>query len=259
MVDPVFAKTTKTRNGEPLHPHRAAIGCGSIGGWAPSNKPEKLRQLPPISQSLFQNARIFTDTVQHLEMLSLKLIALLLRHPFFRQQTPAVNDFFSFEIPATIQPLLSEAAFSNYALTPGNQTVRSTLTGLSAGDLFPRGIKDEPMAQCCLSGIWLLHNFLNESHEISQSIHSREGSYWHGIMHRLEGDYWNSKYWFRKTGNHPCLEHVLGTHSWNPSDFTDQCESHAEQNEQLSPALQEIAAAEWRALFDYCYTNASHD
>ena len=115
------------------------------------------------------------------------------------------------------------------------------------------------MAQCCLSGLWLLHNFLNESHEISQSIQSPEGSYWHGIMHRMEGDYWNSKYWFRKTGNHPCLKNVLGTSSWNPSDFTDQCESHGEQNEHLSLALQGIALAEWRALFEYCFTHASDD
>lgn len=170
-----------------------------------------------------------------------------------------MNNFFSFEIPSAIQPILHDKAFSNYALAPANQEFKSRLTDLSPSDCFPLGIKDEPMAQCCLSGLWLLHNFLNESHEISQSIQSPEGSYWHGIMHRMEGDYWNSKYWFRKTGNHPCLKNVLGTSSWNPSDFTDQCESHGEQNEHLSPALQEIALAEWRALFEYCFTHASDD
>ena len=192
-------------------------------------------------------------------MLSLKLTALQIRFFLFRQQTPAVNNFFSFEIPSAIQPFLRNKAFSNYALAPANQELKYRLTGLSLGDCFPLGIKDEPMAQCCLSGLWLLHNFLNESHEISQSIESPEGSYWHGIMHRLEGDYWNSKYWFRKVGKHPSLKNVLGTSSWNPSDFTDQCESHREQNEQLSSALQEIALAEWRALFGYCYTHASDD
>lgn len=192
-------------------------------------------------------------------MLSLKLIALQIRFFLFRQQTSAVNNFFSLEIPAAIQPILRDKAFSNYALAPANQESKSQLTDLSLGDCFPLGIKDEQMAQCCLSGLWLLHNFLNEAHEISQSIQSPEGSYWHGIMHRMEGDYWNSKYWFRKTGNHPCLKNVLGTSSWNPSDFTDQCESHGEQNEHLSPALQEIALAEWRALFEYCLTHASDD
>jgi hypothetical protein len=170
-----------------------------------------------------------------------------------------VNNFLSLEIPPAIQPILSDEAFRNYALTSSNQKAKSELVKLSVGDCFPRGVKDDSMAQCCLSGLWLLHNFLNESHEISQSIQSPEGSYWHGIMHRMEGDYWNSKYWFRKTGNHPCLENVLGTSSWNPSDFTDQCELHGEQHKHLSPALQEIAVSEWRALFEYCYTNAAND
>jgi hypothetical protein len=191
-------------------------------------------------------------------MLSLKLIALQICFFLFRQQTSAVNKFFSRDFPAVIQPLLSDKSFRNYTLAPANQEVHSELNDLSLGDCFPLGIKDEPMAQCCLSGLWLLHNFLNESHEISQSIHSPEGSYWHGIMHRMEGDYWNSKYWFRKTGNHPCFENVLGSPSWDPSDFTDQCESHKEKNDHLSPALQATAGAEWSALFEYCYTNATN-
>ena len=168
-----------------------------------------------------------------------------------------MNNFFSLEIPSVIKPILSDKAFSNYALSSSDPQVKSELAGLTLGDCFPLGVQDDSMAQCCLSGLWLLHNFLDESHEISQSIHSREGSYWHGIMHRMEGDFWNSKYWFRKTGDHPCLINVLGTSSWHPSDFTDQCEAHQEADEHLSPALQEIAVAEWSALFAYCYTHAS--
>ena len=170
-----------------------------------------------------------------------------------------MNHFFSLDFPTSIKTLLSATALNDFTLLPSNPQVKPELIELSLSDCFPPGIKDESMAQCCLSGLWLLHNFLNESHEISQSIHSPEGSYWHGIMHRMEGDYGNSKYWFRKTGNHSCFENVSGSPSWNPSDFTDQCESHREQNEHLSPALQATAGAEWIALFEYCYANASND
>jgi hypothetical protein len=30
-------------------------------------------------------------------------------------------------------------------------------------------------------------------------------SFWHAIMHRREGDFWNSKYWYARCRNHPAL------------------------------------------------------
>jgi hypothetical protein len=53
------------------------------------------------------------------------------------------------------------------------------------------------------AGLWLQAGQLERSHEISQSLHDPDGSYWHAIMHRYEGDYWNSKYWLNKAGKHP--------------------------------------------------------
>ena len=64
-------------------------------------------------------------------------------------------------------------------------------------------VHDTDSANACLSALWLHHDFLDRSHQISQSISDSTGSFWHGIMHRREGDYWNSKYWFRQVGNHP--------------------------------------------------------
>ncbi len=58
------------------------------------------------------------------------------------------------------------------------------------------------------AGLWLLAGNLDESHQISQSIESPEGSFWHGIMHRREGDFWNAKYWFRRVGRHPVLSEL---------------------------------------------------
>src|SRR4051812_8366636 len=56
---------------------------------------------------------------------------------------------------------------------------------------------DANMAGCCVAGIWLLHDYLDESHKISQGIDTTSGSFWHAIMHRREGDFSNAKYWFR--------------------------------------------------------------
>ena len=115
------------------------------------------------------------------------------------------------------------------------------------------------MADCCISGLWLLHNFLDRSHDISQETHSREGSYWHGIMHRLEGDYWNSKYWYRKVGAHSVYDVVA--EGWNPEVFVDQCESVNLAFNQTAAgdvsSAHAIAVQEWKALFEFCYQQAN--
>src|SRR5260370_34987403 len=67
----------------------------------------------------------------------------------------------------------------------------------------PHAVRDENMATACRAAMYLYHDFLDESHALSQDLHTPEGSYWHGILHRREPDFDNAKYWFRKVGTHP--------------------------------------------------------
>jgi len=162
----------------------------------------------------------------------------------------------SFELPESVADLVDEAAFSHY--TTGGKPKQLTknleqrLGQLSTEELFPMGVSDDDMAQCAISGIWLLHNFLDRSHDISQEIHSREGSFWHAIMHRLEGDFWNSKYWYRKAGKHSAYNVI--DDGWNPEDFVDQCEAASDSGSLVD--VQPEAIREWKALFEHCYINA---
>ncbi|QEG24206.1 hypothetical protein [Mariniblastus fucicola] len=155
------------------------------------------------------------------------------------------------------QQFLTQEAILAYArdVDPaGNDQFAAQLRSVSADQLFDSSIADDELAQCCKSGLWLLHNFLHESHEISQSIHSAEGSWWHAIMHRTEGDFSNAKYWYRRAGEHQAFGDV--TDGFDPYAFVDRCQQEY-RNGSLSDDTQEIAFAEWKALFDYCYLNAA--
>lgn len=156
--------------------------------------------------------------------------------------------------------------------------VREELNLLSIDDAFSHSkIKDIGMADACIGGIWLLFNYLEESHTISQSIETTTGSLWHAIMHRREGDFFNSKYWFRRVGEHaifPDLQkvasglaaeveahpsiHFLSKQSqWNPFDFVDLVEACLANKSPHELLCRQIQQAEWELLFDFCYQKAT--
>jgi hypothetical protein len=157
-------------------------------------------------------------------------------------------------------------------LGPGkpNLAAAATLKALEAEAAFaPARIQDRDMAAACLAGVWLYHDFLDESHSISQEIHTTTGSYWHGIMHRREPDFGNSKYWFRQVGNHPVFAplapaaheldaagQVVAAGAWDPFGFVDRCEEAMNGRSRLELLCRQIQQREWELLFDYCYRHA---
>src|SRR6516165_1333879 len=94
-----------------------------------------------------------------------------------------------------IRPLLAEDRLNELGPGSPNLAVKPLLQELER--VLPAKAKDQSFASTCLAGLWLFHDFLDESHAISQDIDTIEGSYWHAILHRREPDYVNSKYWFR--------------------------------------------------------------
>ena len=161
---------------------------------------------------------------------------------------------------STTQKLISADAIADFArqmdphMQNGNHSVSESLRAIDANQLFESAITDHEMAACCHAGIWLLHNFLDESHTICQDVDTPEGSYWHAIVHRIEGDFSNAKYWVRRAGQHQVFEDVADSigRNFDPFAFVDQCQQEYRDGG-LSDETQAFAYTEWKALFDYCY------
>jgi hypothetical protein len=106
----------------------------------------------------------------------------------------------------------------------------------------------------CESGLWLLAGDLSRSHDISQDNHSAEGSFWHGIMHRREGDFGNAKYWFGRVGKHPLLdqlsERTEGVYQ-DPYDFVDECSRAVRAGGEAEERCKLAQWTEWQALMSF--------
>jgi hypothetical protein len=107
-----------------------------------------------------------------------------------------------------------------------------------------------------LSGLLLWNDCLPEAHTLCQGIETENGSYWHGILHRREPDYSNSKYWFRWATETAALLESSG--AWDPFAFVDWCQACDEGV--LSPPtralLEQIQLREIELLLDHCLRGA---
>lgn len=54
--------------------------------------------------------------------------------------------------------------------------------------------------------LWLRIGVIDKPHEIVQEGKTPIASYLHGIVHRMEGDFWNSKYWFKQSQENRLLQ-----------------------------------------------------
>jgi hypothetical protein len=153
-------------------------------------------------------------------------------------------------IAATLAPLWAAYPL-NLAL--GSLVVRRGAPRIAAAGLLETLVAQGPVARhpALQAGLWLYVDELDRSHALSQDLHDATGSAWHGIMHRREGDFSNSHYWFRKAGRHPALAAIPG---YEPHAYIDAVAAAAPGNPAELVALQR---SEWAAFFAWCAVRAA--
>ncbi len=179
-----------------------------------------------------------------------------------------------------VAALLENAKLNELGPGSGESSMRKQLAALTPATVAaPHALGSRDMALACMAGLWLRHDFLDESHRISQDLDNRTGSYWHGIMHRREPDFSNAKYWFRRVGDHPVFEPLWYTArdlaaegaapkaarflieqpAWDPFRFVDLCELALDGSGPIRTLCMRIQQCEWELLFDDCYRQAIDD
>jgi len=130
------------------------------------------------------------------------------------------------------------------------------------------GVADRE-ASLLLATALLFNDQHDEAHDIVQDLSCREGCLLHAILHRREPDYWNAKYWFRRTTDHPIyrtitprvtslgrtpaelalLRRLTLAGTLDPIAMVDECEALVRVPEgEEARYLREIQRAEFEAL-----------
>ena len=121
--------------------------------------------------------------------------------------------------------------------------------------------------QLVRAGLLYAYDAVEECHRIVQEIGTDEGSYWHGMAHRREGDFENARYWFRRTGKlglfpemHARASEVsalMGRQAnWDPYVLVGQCEQARFGGDVDQKELVALQRIEFEVMFDHLWRGA---
>lgn len=114
------------------------------------------------------------------------------------------------------------------------------------------------------AGLFLLNGDWHRAHTLVQSLSSVTANHWHALVHRVEPDYANSKYWLKRVGDSPIYPRLAEAAAeagqtqavapggrWDPLMFTD---AFADRSR---PAwTRRLHLLEMEALLEHCLDSA---
>lgn len=189
------------------------------------------------------------------------------------------------DLPPAVRSIVESAPIPGLGEAPRATETAAEIERLLADDAPCLASLGSSRRELILAGLWLLAGELERSHVMSQNQSSASGSYWHGMMHRREGDYSNALYWFRRAGQHPVMsqlsEHIARhTQTWQlhrilnipqlsqprlvaeklTELYQQACQGGTKSSQpaestdctDFTASLQAIGWWEWQLLFGFC-------
>ena len=117
-------------------------------------------------------------------------------------------------------------------------------------------------------GLFYAIDALDDAHAFFQNAKGDLAAYWHGMMHRREGDFENARHWYRRAGALPCFAtlhraasefsaDMARQQNWDPYLFTGECEQARFGAEENVRELVRLQRVEFEGLFDYCWRQSA--
>ncbi len=146
--------------------------------------------------------------------------------------------------------------------------MNSVLAALQAIEIAPH-IAAARLPEGVKAGLLYREGKWDQAHSVAQEMDCPEGSFWHAILHRSEGDWSNSAYWFRQVVRphvypliHADAASMLGVQrdlkwktgdAWDPLKFNEWCrEAAAMPGSEKERMVIDIQVVEWKHLFNWC-------
>ncbi|MBV8898931.1 MAG: hypothetical protein JOY92_02320 [Verrucomicrobia bacterium] len=133
----------------------------------------------------------------------------------------------------------------------------SRIEAITDSDL---GLPERQKAACVRALLWYAAGDLHAAHEIVQPMPGPDGAYIHGMIHRVEDDFDNARYWFSRAAAHPASAEIyrhavvnstaIAAHPlWDPVYVTDLLEQSRRTG--ISEELVTVLRIEFEELFNY--------
>ena len=114
------------------------------------------------------------------------------------------------------------------------------------------------------AGLFYYHNALEDSHKEAAKADGDIASYWHGMVHRREGDFENARYWMRRAGEQPVFQEMQSRagdaspnmsrqSNWDPFLFIHLCEQFKYGETSYKKEIGQLQRVEFATMFDYVW------
>jgi hypothetical protein len=163
------------------------------------------------------------------------------------------------EVSSFVSSFLRKVSLPRFSPTnpPPNPDLITELEATDDAQISP---VDSAARSCLRSLFFLAAGDLNRAHVIVQDLSSSNAYYIHGMIHRLEGDFGNARYWFRRARVHPTAPEMyrraavnsltIASHPvWDPELVTTLAEEVGQ--EAPSEELRAILTVEYEVLVEH--------